>query len=277
MKLKLVKSLWGMEGTLEQNIRRIAVSGYSAVEAQVPSDENQLEHFLDLLRDNHLEFVAMVITDGATPEEHFASFREKIEIARRTEPLQVTVHGGKDWWPFELQKEFFAEALEIERKVGLLINHETHRGRPMFNPSATARLLREFPELHINADFSHFVNVCESLLEDQREDMALCISRARHVHGRIGHEEGPQVNDPRAPEWSAQIAAHFAWWDEIVRARLKAGAEYFTFNPEFGPPNYMQTLPHTRQPVTDLWEICYWVATKFESRYRELVAEQFIV
>ncbi|MEK7831241.1 MAG: sugar phosphate isomerase/epimerase, partial [Acidobacteriota bacterium] len=151
-------------------------------------------------------------------------------------------------------------------------NHETHRGRPMFTPSATARLLREFPELHINADFSHFANVCESLLEDQQEDMALCISRARHLHGRIGYEEGPQVNDPSAPEWSAQVAAHFGWWDEIVRTRLAAGAEYFTFNPEFGPPNYMATLPHTRQPVADLWEVCLWTAKRFEARFNELTA-----
>ena len=34
MKLKLVKSLWGMEGALEENIRRITTGGYAAVEAQ---------------------------------------------------------------------------------------------------------------------------------------------------------------------------------------------------------------------------------------------------
>lgn len=269
MKLKLVKSLWGMEGTLAEKVRRIAEAGYVAIEAQVPG-EDQLPEFLRLLSEHHLEFVAMVITE---PPDHFASFRAKIEAARSLEPLQITVHGGKDWWPFELQKEFFAEALETERRIGLQVNHETHRGRPMFTPAATARLLREFPELYINADFSHFANVCESLLEDQTEDMALCISRARHLHGRVGHEEGPQVNDPRAPEWAAQLAAHDAWWDEIVRTRLRAGAEYFTFNPEFGPPNYMPTLPYTRQPVTDLWEVCLWMARRFESRYSSLVTE----
>jgi hypothetical protein len=270
MKLKLVKSLWGMEGTLAEKIERISAAGYIAVEAQLPAAD-QLPEFMHLLREHHLEFVAMVITDGATPQEHFASFREKIVAAQAVEPLQITVHGGKDWWPFDLQKRFFAEALEVEHQIGLPVNHETHRGRPMFTPSATARLLREFPELHINADFSHFVNVCESLLEDQAEDMAICIARARHLHGRVGHEEGPQVSDPRAPEWQPQLAAHFAWWDEIVRTRLSAGAGYFTFNPEFGPPNYMPTLPHTRQPVADLWDVCLWMATQFERRYRALV------
>lgn len=270
MKLKLVKSLWGMEGSLEEKIRRVADAGYAAVEAQVPAGD-QIGLFTRLLREHKLEFVAMVITDGASYEDHFNLFRAKIEQARALEPLKITVHGGKDWWAFDVQKNFFAEALEIERRIGVEVNHETHRGRPMFTPSATARLLREFPELHINADFSHFVNVCESLIEDQVEDMRLCISRARHVHGRIGHEEGPQVNDPRAPEWSRQVAAHEAWWGEIVRTRLKAGAENFTFNPEFGPPNYMPTLPHTCQPVADLWDVCLYVARRFESRYNELM------
>ena len=236
-------------------------------EGQLPAAEQQPE-FIRLLRARGLEFIAMVITE---PPDHFASLQEKVEAARRLEPLQITVHGGKDWWPYELQQRFFAEALELERKIGLPINHETHRGRPMFTPSATARLLREFPELHINADFSHFVNVCESLLEDQTEDMALCIARARHVHGRVGHEEGPQVNDPRAPEWRAQLAAHEAWWDEIIRTRLAAGAQTFTFNPEFGPPNYMPTLPYTAQPVADLWEICLWMARRFATRYRAIL------
>src|SRR5262245_66599244 len=100
MKLKLVKSLWGMEGALEEKIRRIADAGYVAVEAQLPV-EDQLPEFIRLLREHHLEFIAMVITDGAKPPDHFASFKEKIEAARAIEPLQITVHGGKDWWPFE--------------------------------------------------------------------------------------------------------------------------------------------------------------------------------
>ncbi len=102
------------------------------------------------------------------------------------------------------------------------------------------------------------------------ETVRHALSRADHIHARIGHPEGPQVNDPRAPEWAAQVAAHFGWWDEIVRTRLKAGARYFTFNPEFGPPTYMPTLPHTRQPVADLWDVCLWTAKRFEQRFNEL-------
>jgi sugar phosphate isomerase/epimerase len=272
MKLKLVKSFWGMTGSWEEKFRRIAEAGYAAVEGQPPTSPDEAELFKKLLRDHRLDYVAMVITEGAGYHDHLASFRAKIEQARGFDPLKVTVHGGKDWWPYYTQRGFFEKALEIVAGIGVEVNFETHRGRPMFTPSVTASFLHELPNLYINADFSHFVNVCESLLEDQAEAMALCIARARHVHGRIGHEEGPQVNDPRAPEWSRQVAAHEAWWDEIVRSRLNAGAESFTFNPEFGPPNYMPTLPHTGQPVADLWEVCLYVAKRFEKRYSELVS-----
>lgn len=267
MKLKLVKSFWGMTGTLEENMRQIAAAGYHAVEARVAGIDD-LRLFTRLREELQLDFIAMALTEG---EDHLADFRAKVDEAREMGAMAVTSHVGKDHWSFERKRAFFAEALEIEARAGIPINHETHRGRAIFSAQTTAEILRAVPELYINADFSHFVCVSESLLEDQAEDLALCISRARHVHGRVGYEEGPQVNDPSAPEWAAHLAAHEAWWDEIVRTRLRAGADVFTFNPEFGPPNYMPTLPHTGQPVADLWTVCLWMAKRFEARYSTLV------
>lgn len=267
MKLKLVKSFWGMDGSLEEKMRKIAGAGYAAVEGRVAGIED-LGQFQELRAELGLDFVPMVLTEG---EDHLADFRAKVEEAARFAPLQITTHIGRDHWSFDRKRAVFAEAIEIERQIGIPMNHETHRGRALFSAQVTAEILRELPDLWINADFSHFACVSESLLEDQPENLAICISRARHVHGRVGHEEGPQVSDPRAPEWAPHLAAHEAWWDEIVRARLKAGAEIFTFNPEFGPPNYMPTLPHTQQPVSDLWEICFWMAKRFEARYSTLV------
>src|SRR5437868_758314 len=124
MQLKLVKSTWGMTGTLEQNLRQIAEAGYAAVEMQLPPAE-QLDQFKRLLCELRLDLVAMVITQT---EDHFGEFKAKVEQARLLEPLQLTVHAGKDWWPWDRQRAFFAEALEIERRTGLIINHETHRG-----------------------------------------------------------------------------------------------------------------------------------------------------
>ena len=134
-------------------------------------------------------------------------------------------------------------------------------------------MLREFPDLHITADFSHFVCVCERLLSSDpalASAMEICIARSRHIHGRVGYEEGPQVNDPRAPEWSAHVQAHEAWWKAIAETRAAAGAEYLTFDPEFGPPNYMQTAPGSRKPAADLWEVCLYMAERFRRQFEEM-------
>ena len=268
MNLILVKSFWGMTGTIPENMQLIADAGYAAVEGRT-APIGEAKEFLKLRQKLNLDYVAMVLTEGS---DHLADFRTKVEEALHFEPMQITAHSGKDSWGFEQQKEFFSEALEIEHRIGIPINHETHRSRVMFTPWTTANLLREFPELHINADFSHWLNVCESRLEDQTENLKICIKRTRHVHGRVGHEQGAQVNDPRAPEWADYLALHEFWWDEIVKVRLAAGDENFTFNPEFGPPNYMPTMPHSQEPLADLWEVCLWMAQRFSARYNALVA-----
>lgn len=269
MQLKLVKSFWGMDGTLPAKMQRIAEAGFVAVEGR-PAGIGTVEEFMPLRREFNLEYIPMILTEGATLDAHLTDFRAKVDEALRYEPLAITAHSGKDSWTFAQQKIFFTEALEIERRISIPINHETHRSRAMFTPWTTAALLREFPELHINADFSHWLNVCESRLEDQADNLAWCISRTRHVHGRVGHEQGAQVNDPRAPEWAEYVALHEAWWDEMVRTRQAAGAACFTFNPEFGPPNYMPTLPHSQQPVADLWEVCVWMAERFAARFSQV-------
>ena len=134
-------------------------------------------------------------------------------------------------------------------------------------------MLEEFPELHITADFSHFVCVCERLLSSDPAlagALELCISRSRHIHGRVGYEEGPQSERSARSEWTAHVQAHEAWWNAIARSRLAAGAEFLTFDPEFGPPNYMQTAPYSRKPAADFWEVCLYMAERFRRQFEEM-------
>ena len=58
-------------------------------------------------------------------------------------------------------------------------------------------------------------------MNDQEETVNLTLDRTDHIHARIGHPEGPQVNDPRAPEWDDAVKAHVAWWDKIVERKKK--------------------------------------------------------
>lgn len=71
------------------------------------------------------------------------------------------------------------------------------------------------PQLKLTADYSHWVCVCERFLDDQEEQIRIANRSAIHVHGRIGFPEGPQVNDPRAPENREALQRHEEWWAEI--------------------------------------------------------------
>ena len=114
-------------------------------------------------------------------------------------PSKIVAHAGRDNMSFGKTIRFFEQALRIEEELGIPIAHETHRLCPLYSPMNTMVLLRELPDLHINADFSHWCVVTESMLEDHDEALAIASRRAIHVHGRVGYENGPQVPDPRVP------------------------------------------------------------------------------
>ncbi len=268
MKLKVFKSLWGMEHwSLEERFARIADAGYAGVESPPPGPEEE-KLFRELLERYGLEYSSMAFTGG----DHLESLRSQLERAASFSPVLVNVHSAKDDMPYEEQLSFYRQAVEIERSFGIPVVHETHRGRAMYTPWTTERLLNDVSGLRLCADFSHWCVVCESLLEDQAERMAGITARASYVHARVGHAEGPQVNHPAAPEHAEALAAHDAWWRSIARHRRDEGADQLIFVPEFGPPGYLQTLPFTRQPVSDLWEVCLWMKNYLERRWDEWLA-----
>jgi hypothetical protein len=254
MKLKIFKALWGMEGTLEERFKRIAEAGYDGVEGHAGRQEARI--FRRLLDKYHLDYIHMIFTGGP---DHEASFAKDLEFAAKLKPLQVTAHSGKDSMTEQQGRKFFKSALQVEKELGLTVAHETHRGRILYNPWVTARLLEELPDLKVTADLSHWCVVTGSLLEDI------------HIHGRVGYSEGPQVPDPRAPEYQTHLKRHEGWWKAIVDRQLKEKKrKAITFTPEFGPPDYMHTLPFTRQPVADLWEVCLWMANRFREKYSKI-------
>ncbi|RED56573.1 sugar phosphate isomerase/epimerase family protein [Cohnella lupini] len=268
MKLKIFKALWGMEHLpLEQQFKMISDAGYSGIESGMP-DQASEQLFRQLLAKHGLEFSAMVFTDG----DHKESFKRQVERAVTFSPVLINAHSARDDMSYEDQLDFYRFSMDIEQASGIPIAHETHRGRAMYTPWTTERLLKDIPGLSLCADFSHWCVVCESLLENQGERMKLAIDRTIHVHTRVGYQEGPQVNHPAAPEHAAALAAHSAWWRDIVRSRRDQGAKSLIIVPEFGPPGYLQTLPFTNQPVSDLWEVCLWMKGYVESQSKEWLA-----
>jgi sugar phosphate isomerase/epimerase len=268
MNLKLIKATWGMTGSLEEQFARIAEAGYQGVEAPVFNMEKP-KLFKALLKQYNLDFIAQVVTFGGKRDvaEHVNSFRHQIELAASFEPLLIVSHSAKDSMEVDDQYDFFKQALRIENEFGIPVGHETHRGRAMFTPWTTSRLLHAFPALKITADISHWFCVCESDLRDQIEHMEIAAERTIHIHGRVGYAEGPQVTHPGAPEFKNELENHEAFWELVLTKRKGQGILYQTITPEFGPAGYMHTLPFTNQPVSDLWEVCSWMKDRLTDRF----------
>jgi hypothetical protein len=105
------------------------------------------------------------------------------------------------------------------------------------------------------------------MLHTETEIIRQCAERCIHIHARVGYEEGPQVPDPRAPEYQYCLDAFERWWQLIWDAQDARGLAASTLTPEYGPPGYLHTLPYTRQPVVDLGEISDWQARREAARF----------
>jgi hypothetical protein len=261
MKTTYMKSQWGMDAVpdLRERMRMIAEAGYDGIEGGIPSCDPS--EWQDLLAEFSLE--STILIGGATSSE----FAAQVEAAAAYKPLLIIAHGGLDRMDFKQGCEFFLHAIDAEQKAGIPVAHETHRARLFYTPWVTRAYLEEFPDLKICADFSHWCVVTESMLDAVEEAVQVACERTIHIHARVGYEEGPQVPDPSAPEFQSHVERHEAWWD-AVRSNLEhRKAPRMTVTPEFGPPGYMHTLPHTRQPVADLWEVCLYMKNRLQKRW----------
>ncbi len=256
MRLRIARSKWDMDDVpLDRFLRTIAAAGFDASDIHIPSLRESPEETASLHARHGIALVAMITSEGRSPEEHCASLGDRFALAARCAPVHINCHTGRDTFSLDENLAVFREALALGRRAGISVSHETHRGRATYSAPATRELLRAMPELRITADFSHWCCVHESLLADQGEAVDLAIARTDYIHARVGHAEGPQVNDPRGPEWKAEVDAHMDWWRRIARARGAEGKEELFVCPEFGPPPYMSTVPGSRRPVADLWDI----------------------
>ncbi|QHT70048.1 sugar phosphate isomerase/epimerase [Rhodocytophaga rosea] len=260
---------WGLEQlSLEDAFRKIKDAGYDGVEMAVPFDEQKKEEFLKLLDTYQLLLIAQQWSAaGGTFAEYKASFEKHLYHFAEVKPLFINSQTGKDYYPFEQNKALIERAEQISKETGIKIVHETHRGKFSFCAAITRKFLENIPSFTLAADFSHWCNVSESFLQDQKETVQVAIGRSAHIHSRVGHTQAAQVSDPRAPEWQEAVEHHLVWWDAIIEHQKKSHNATFTITPEFGPWPYMPALPFTRQPITSQWEVNLYMRDLLKKRY----------
>jgi hypothetical protein len=267
--LKIYATNWGYEGSMDAFCARAKKDGYDGVENWWPGTEAEQKEMFDAIKKYQLDLSIVWGGDDDTFEEHAATFKKTVTtFAKQTiyKPVYINLHSGKDYFAVADNNKLVQFTIELAKETGIPIYHETHRGRIMYAAHVTKEFINHFPELKLTLDISHWCNVHESLLGNQKEAVNAALERAEHIHARVGFQNGPQINDPRAPEWERAVKRHFSWWDKIAERKKKAG-ERLTILTEFGPATYMPTLPYTQQPVANQWDINLYMMKLLRSRY----------
>ncbi len=267
--LLILATNWGFNGSLDQYCSRVKEEGYNGIEIWWPTSKKDQDELFAVLEKYKLEVGFLCGGQEADFNTHLSSFTQMTNAAATNsyrKPLYINCHSGRDFFQYDQNSAFIDFTTELSKQTGILICHETHRSRILYSAPVAHRYLTDHPGLKITLDISHWCNVHESLLQDQPENVSLALERAEHLHARIGHPEGPQVNDPRAPEWKEIVETHFKWWDKVVERKKRKG-ERLTILTEFGPPDYMPVEPYTRKPLADQWAINVYMMQQLRKRY----------
>ncbi len=266
--IKIMATNWGFAGTSDQFCAKAKQAGYDGIEVGWPTAELEQTELFNAQKAHQLDYAFLVGVWGVTDySTHFRNFEKNLRDAAAARPMYINCHAGRDHYSFDQNKSFIDLTIKISQETHIPIYNETHRGRILYSAPVAKTFLEKIPDLRLTLDISHWCNVHESLLNDQTETIDMALKRTDHIHARVGHAEGPQVNDPRAPEWKSAVDAHLGWWDKVVENKIKAGATRLTFLTEFGPADYMQTLPFSQQPVANQWDINIYMLQLLRSRY----------
>jgi sugar phosphate isomerase/epimerase len=274
MKIKFLCPRWGSEKIdWEIFLSDVKNAGYAGIEWFPPSEDVNPRDVLALLRKYQLELAIVM-----TVPQHYDAFEDYLMalVSHLNEmadlrPIHISAQTGREYFTGEQISDCLAICKMISERTDIPIYQETHRNKWAYAAHVVYPVLKRFPDTLLTLDLSHWFCVSESYLADQQPAVELAIERARHIHARVGHIEGPQVRDPALPEYAEALEAHLAIWDKWIDARIKTGAAECTITPEFGPPPYMVFANKEGTPQEEQWRINNWMKSLLEKRYEKVI------
>lgn len=268
LKLLLMCPRWGSEHLeLETFLHNVKADGYDGVDMWIPFEKNERNQLRRLLQQYELKIVSQQYqASGQNIREFCHSFDYHLQLSAELDPILINSHSGHDYFSLDDQLRVLDTAQSFEERFGYKVSHETHRGRMLYSPGAAKQLFDLRPDFQITADFSHWVCVTESYLEPKHFGHIVeeAINRTRHIHARVGFPEGPQVPDPRLPNYSDALHHFICFWSKILENKVAQGMKSITVTPEFGPPPYMWTNLKDNSPVASQWEINLFIKQLFK-------------
>ena len=265
-KILFFQTDWGNTLSMDAFLAKAKSAGYDGVELWMPTSEDKKKSLKEGLKKYELEVIFLHGTARNLPfEEALRVYEVGLQEIMTWQPVKVNSHTGNDFWTSEQNLAFIELGDLYEKKEGIPVLHETHRGRFSYTLPDALAMLREFPNLKYTLDISHWMVVHERLLSESDPLLQEIFSSVGHIHARVGFAEGPQVPNPAAPEWKNEVKVHLDLWEKIIRSQM---GKTFTITTEFGPPPYMATVPFTKQPVADQWEANVWMMNALKSRFQ---------
>ena len=94
------------------------------------------------LKEERFAWIAQVFSNmfvrGGTVQQHLLSLRSQIDECLDGEPLFFNCHSGSDAWSMAEAEDFYGACQQMEKEIGVVLSHETHRSRYFANPWNTA-------------------------------------------------------------------------------------------------------------------------------------------
>ena len=259
---------WGFEEGTEVFIKKAKAYGYDGIETWAPNDKQKQIQILKWLKENNMKIIFLCGSNPSLPfEKSLSNYKEYLKNTLELSPIAINSHTGSDFYTLSENMAFIEVANELSNQYNIPIYHETHRGRFSFSLPKTIEYIEKNKDLSLTLDISHWLVVHESLLKNRQELLDKIIKRSNHIHARVGFEEGPQVNDPSAPEWKNIVERHLDIWEAVITKNLNE-KNNVTITTEFGPPNYMPTLPITKKPTSDQWNSNVFIMKALKKRIK---------
>ncbi|KAL4869702.1 hypothetical protein BDV12DRAFT_74888 [Aspergillus spectabilis] len=254
------RSLWGIEpGPQQTEWKKRFIEwkahGYAGIEVDfVGMSPEELQLLRSICDELELEVSVTMFSSwpqyvgprprGLTPDYHVKFFREQLRLASILKPVRVSCQSGADYFSWDESVCFYQKALQVEKEEGFKgrVYHETHRNRSLFNPYAADYILQKVPDLKITADISHWVVVCERLLDQAEEDQEILtrvIPHVGHIHTRTGTTQSSQCPDPLNPIFAAEHKFFDDFWLRVAKHKQETDPNgRLIWVPEYGPYPY---------------------------------------
>lgn len=175
----------------------------------------------------------------------------------------ITIHAGCGLEDDDDAFRLIEDILSASSKTGFPVYIETHRATLTQDIWRTVKLIEKFPEIRINADYSHWYSGLEMTNGDWERKMAFLqpvFDRTCFMHGRIGNSSHIQVDIGDGTN-RKNVDDFRDLWTRTFKAFLATAkpGDYLPFAPELLPPciNYAREFPGpdgTMREESDRWE-----------------------